>query len=51
LVEAKGVARFGGATWRGTPVTRISVSNWLTTDVDIDRTLASLREALAEGRS
>ena len=29
-------------------VMRISVSNWLTSDDDIDRTLASVREVLVE---
>jgi glutamate/tyrosine decarboxylase-like PLP-dependent enzyme len=49
-VQAKGVAWFGGATWRGMRVMRISVCNWLTTENDIALTLASLREAVAEAR-
>jgi glutamate/tyrosine decarboxylase-like PLP-dependent enzyme len=47
-IQAKGVAWFGGATWRGMRVMRISVCNWLTTDDDIDQTLASVREALEQ---
>jgi len=47
-IQAKGVAWFGGATWRGRRVMRISVCNWLTSDEDIARTLASVAEALAE---
>jgi glutamate/tyrosine decarboxylase-like PLP-dependent enzyme len=47
-IQAKGVAWFGGATWRGMRVMRVSVCNWLTTDRDIEQTLASVREALAD---
>ncbi len=47
-IQAKGVAWFGGATWRGMRVMRISVCNWRTTEADIDLTLATIREALAE---
>jgi glutamate/tyrosine decarboxylase-like PLP-dependent enzyme len=47
-IQAKGVAWFGGATWRGMRVMRISVCNWATTDRDIDQTIASVREAIAE---
>src|SRR5581483_11884452 len=50
-IQAKGVAWFGGATWRGMRVMRISVCNWATSDDDIDRTLASAAEALAEERA
>jgi glutamate/tyrosine decarboxylase-like PLP-dependent enzyme len=46
-IQAKGVAWFGGATWRGMRVMRVSVCNWRTTQNDIDRTLAAIREALA----
>jgi glutamate/tyrosine decarboxylase-like PLP-dependent enzyme len=49
-IQEKGVAWFGGATWHGMRVMRVSVCNWLTTDRDVDLTLASVREALAETR-
>jgi len=49
-IQAKGVAWFGGATWRGIRVMRVSVCNWLTTDSDIEQALASIGEALAEAR-
>jgi glutamate/tyrosine decarboxylase-like PLP-dependent enzyme len=49
-IQAAGVAWFGGATWRGMRVMRVSVCNWLTDDRDIDRTLASVRDALAARR-
>jgi glutamate/tyrosine decarboxylase-like PLP-dependent enzyme len=48
-IQARGIAWFGGVTWRGMRVMRVSVSNWRTTDEDIDRTIASVKEALAHG--
>ena len=47
-IQAKGVAWFGGTTWRGMRVMRISLVNWATTEGDIEKTIASVREALAE---
>ena len=46
-IQALGEAWFGGATWRGRRVMRVSVSNWRTSDADVDRTVASVRAALA----
>jgi glutamate/tyrosine decarboxylase-like PLP-dependent enzyme len=45
-IQERGVAWFGGATWRGMRVMRVSVCNHLTQERDIDRALASVREAL-----
>jgi glutamate/tyrosine decarboxylase-like PLP-dependent enzyme len=39
------------STWHGVAVLRISVSNWRTTDEDVDRTLAAVRRVLAEVRT
>lgn len=50
-IQDRGVAWFGGATWRGRRVMRISVCNWQTTDDDIDRTLHSVAKALADRRA
>ena len=47
LIQDDGVAWFGGVTWRGQRAMRISVCNWQTSDGDIDRTIASVRRALA----
>ena len=47
-IQSRGVAWFGGSTWRGMRVMRISVCNWLTGDDDIARTIASVKEALAD---
>lgn len=49
-IQQAGVAWFGGSTWRGMRVMRISVCSWRTTDEDIDRTIASVREALSAER-
>jgi len=50
-IQAKGIAWFGGATRHGRRVMRISVCSWRTTDKDIERTLASIGEVLAERRA
>jgi glutamate/tyrosine decarboxylase-like PLP-dependent enzyme len=44
-VLADGTAWMSGSRWRGKSVLRISVSNWSTTDADVDRSLAALRAA------
>ena len=41
-----GTAWTSGSVWRGRAVLRISVSNWSTTEADVDRTLDALRAAL-----
>jgi glutamate/tyrosine decarboxylase-like PLP-dependent enzyme len=47
-IQAKGVAWFGGAMWRGKRVMRVSVCNWLTSERDTDRAIATVRAAAAE---
>lgn len=42
-----GTAWISGSTWQGRAVARISVSNWSTTDEDVQRTLAAVRRAVA----
>jgi glutamate/tyrosine decarboxylase-like PLP-dependent enzyme len=49
-IQDDGVAWFGGVTWRGQRAMRISVCNWLTSDDDIDRTVASIAKVLASER-
>ena len=36
-----------GTSWDGRPAIRISVSNWQTTEADVDRTLAAYAGQLA----
>ena len=50
-IQASGVAWFGGATWRGMRVMRVSVCNWRTADRDVEETLACVRDALAATRA
>jgi glutamate/tyrosine decarboxylase-like PLP-dependent enzyme len=44
---ASGEAYFGGVTWRGVRAMRISVSNWMTTDRDVERVIAAVAGILA----
>jgi len=46
-----GTAWMTPSTWHGQAVLRISVSNWRTTEDDVDRTLAAVRRVLAEVRT
>ena len=46
----EGTAWMTPSTWHGRAVLRISVSNWRTTDADVDRTLDAVRRVLAEVR-
>lgn len=45
---ADGTTWMTGSTWHGQRVLRISVSNWSTTDEDVDRCLAAVRRAADE---
>jgi glutamate/tyrosine decarboxylase-like PLP-dependent enzyme len=47
----EGTAWMTPSTWHGRAVLRISVSNWRTTDADVDRTLDAVRRVLGEVRS
>jgi glutamate/tyrosine decarboxylase-like PLP-dependent enzyme len=44
-VQREGVAWMGGTVWRGKAAMRISVSNWATTEQDIDRTADAIVRA------
>jgi glutamate/tyrosine decarboxylase-like PLP-dependent enzyme len=44
-VQAGGTLWLGGTTWHGMAAMRISVSNWSTTDADVDRSVAAILEA------
>jgi glutamate/tyrosine decarboxylase-like PLP-dependent enzyme len=47
-VQADGIAWMGGTTWHGVGAMRISVSNWSTSEADIDRTAASILRCAAD---
>jgi glutamate/tyrosine decarboxylase-like PLP-dependent enzyme len=44
-VQDEGDAWMGGTTWHGVDAMRISVSNWSTTEADIDRTADAILRA------
>jgi glutamate/tyrosine decarboxylase-like PLP-dependent enzyme len=44
-VQAGGEAWMGGTSWHGMAAMRMSVSNWATTEADIDRTVEAIRAA------
>lgn len=46
-LQADGTAWFGGATWNGVRVMRVSVCNWRTTADDVDRSVGAARRVLA----
>ncbi len=45
-VQASGEAWMAGTTWDGRAAIRLSVSNWRTTETDIERTVAAFERAL-----
>jgi glutamate/tyrosine decarboxylase-like PLP-dependent enzyme len=49
-VQRDGTCWMGGTTWRGRHYMRISVSNWSTTEADVDRSVESIARVLAELR-
>ncbi|HEX8135416.1 MAG TPA: aspartate aminotransferase family protein, partial [Actinomycetes bacterium] len=44
-IQADGTLWLGGTTWHGMVAARISVSNWRTTDQDVDRSVAAILRA------
>jgi glutamate/tyrosine decarboxylase-like PLP-dependent enzyme len=49
-VQSDGTCWAGGATWRNQHVMRISISNWSTTDEDIDRSAVAILKAFSSVR-
>ncbi|HVC18806.1 MAG TPA: pyridoxal-dependent decarboxylase [Vicinamibacterales bacterium] len=45
-VQRDGTCWLGGTTWQGRPAIRISVSNWSTTEQDIDRSAEAILRAV-----
>lgn len=41
-IQRDGTCWLGGTTWRGRRYVRISVSNWSTTEADVDRSAAAI---------
>ncbi len=44
--QGEGTSWFGGTVWKGMAAARISVSNWSTTEADVDRSVAAMRAVL-----
>jgi glutamate/tyrosine decarboxylase-like PLP-dependent enzyme len=49
-LQEDGTAWFGGGTWHGKAVVRISVINWWTREDDVDRSVEAIRRCLASSR-
>ena len=45
-ILASGEAFFGGTTWHGSRCMRVSVSNWRTTQAEVDRVIAAVENVL-----
>ncbi len=46
-IQRDGTCWMGGTTWQGRRLMRISVSNWTTTEADVDRSVEAIRRVLA----
>ena len=46
-VQRDGTCWMGGTSWRGRRFMRISVSNWSTTEADVDRSVGAIRRLLS----
>ena len=49
-VQADGTCWAGGATWKNTHVMRISISNWSTSESDIDRSAEAILKAFSSAQ-
>ena len=47
-VQSEGTCWLGGTTWHGMAAIRVSVSNWSTTETDIDRSADAILRAIEE---
>ena len=45
-IQRDGTCWLGGTTWNGEYVVRVSISNWATTDQDVDRSAAAISAAV-----
>ena len=50
-IQSAGVCWCGGSSWRGRSVIRISVCSWMTSEADVDRSVAAFEAARDEARS
>jgi glutamate/tyrosine decarboxylase-like PLP-dependent enzyme len=45
-IQLEGTCWLGGTTWNGEYIVRVSISNWATTDEDVDRSAAAIAAAV-----
>jgi glutamate/tyrosine decarboxylase-like PLP-dependent enzyme len=45
-IQRDGTCWLGGTTWHGEYVLRVSISNWATTDEDVDRSAGAIAAAV-----
>jgi glutamate/tyrosine decarboxylase-like PLP-dependent enzyme len=45
-IQREGTCWMGGTTWHGRRLMRISVSNWTTTEADVDRSVEAILHVL-----
>ena len=50
-IQNDGAAWLGGTTWRGQRLLRVAVSNWSTSEADIDRTIDTIGRAVGDARA
>jgi glutamate/tyrosine decarboxylase-like PLP-dependent enzyme len=50
LIQQEGTVWLGGTTWRGERLLRVAVSNWSTSDQDIERTVETFAKAVHHAR-
>jgi glutamate/tyrosine decarboxylase-like PLP-dependent enzyme len=50
LIQQDGTVWLGGTTWRGERLLRVAVSNWSTSDQDIERTVETFAKAVHHAR-
>ncbi len=46
-IQRDGTCWLGGTTWNGEYVVRVSISNWATTDDDVDRSAGAIAAAMS----
>ncbi len=49
-VQADGTCWCGGTVWQGQTAMRISVSNWATTEADVDRSVEAMLRVAREAK-
>ena len=47
-IQRDGTCWLGGTTWNDEYVVRVSISNWATTDADIDRSAAAIAAVVTQ---